>query len=283
MKNMILFIMILRLMNFGEIETCAQSDSSPFIVSSFIGDTLSLSERNYFQLFPQIEGFQWAVFYLNPDSSLSANVKYISDKEFRDTLINNYKSLKTLTYHINARNALGNGTLDTFHPVYEGSEYKKGSEVCIYMNDGRETSGELLSVRENYLLLLNPMCDDRLLNPECINQLEAFDIDKIIIQGKSNLVLGIGLGILASVVTAAIIYSSNYESNSWLAGVAAANKSKTPIIISSIGLVTLGTTIGILTSIPDKTIEPFSEDDIVGLRYHSRYPEREPDRLKKIK
>jgi hypothetical protein len=261
--------------------TLAQEDKKPFIVSSFIGDTLSLSERNYYQLFPQIDGFQWAVFYLNPDSSLNANVKYLSGEEFRDTLIINYKSLKTLTYHINARNALENESRDGFYPVYKPSN-EKGSEVCAYMNDGKETSGELLSVRKRSILILKPDCDENLNNLDCVIHRKASEIDKLIIKGNSNVGWGIGLGLLASLVAAAFIYSSNYDSNSWLASVAAYNKSKTPVILSSIGLITLGTTVGILTSTPDKTIEPFSENDIVGLSSYSRFPEREPDRLKKV-
>jgi len=281
MKNVILFITILRLMNFGEIETCAQSDSSPFIVSSFIGDTLSLSERNYYQLFPRIEGFQWAVFYLNPDSTLNAEVRFTKNEVLKDTLIEKYKSLKTLNYHIYARDALEKGLpLETFN--YQISGYQKGAEVSAYMNDGREISGELLSVKESSILILKPDCDENLNNLDCVIHRKASEIDKLIIKGNSNVGWGIGLGLLASLVAAAFIYSSNYDSNSWLAGVAAYNKSKTPVILSSIGLITLGTTVGILTSTPDKTIEPFSENDIVGLSSYSRFPEREPDRLKKV-
>lgn len=263
-------------------QTCAQNDVPTYLTNPIIGDTLSLNERNFYQLFPQIEGFQSAVFYLNPDSTLNVEVKYSDNGILKDTLIENYKSLKSLNYHIYARDALENGMPERVLN-YQAPVHSKGAEVSTYMNDGQEISGELLSVRKNSLLLLNPECDDRLLNADCINQINASEIDKLIIKGSSNVVLGVSLGLLASVVVGAIIYQSNYESSSsWLRGLAAYEKSKTPIILSSIGLITLGATIGIFTSTPDEVINIYSENDIRGLSSYSRYPKEEPNQLKKI-
>ncbi|MBE0571507.1 MAG: hypothetical protein IH618_08185 [Ignavibacteriaceae bacterium] len=263
-------------------QTCAQNDVSTNLTNPIIGDTLSLDERNFYQLFPQIEGFQSAVFYLNPDSTLNADVKYSDDGVLKDTLIKNYRSLKNLNYHIYARDALENGMPERVLN-YQAPVYSKGAEVSTYMDDGSETSGELLSVRKNSILLLNPECDDRLLNPDCINQIKASEIDRLVVKGNSNVILGVSLGLLASVVVGAIIYQSNYESSSsWLRGLAAYEKSKTPIILSSIGLITLGATIGIFTSTPDEVINIYSENDIRGLSSYSRYPKEEPKQLKKI-
>ena len=280
MKISNLFLIAFFITNILVNNSLAQNDPSPFMVNPVIGDTLSLAERNYYQLFPQIDGFQWAVFYLNPDSSLNANVKYISDKEFRDTLINNYKSLKTLTYHINARNALENESRDGFYPVYKPSN-EKGSEVCAYMNDGKETSGELLSVRKSSILILKPDCDENLNNLDCVIHRKASEIDKLIIKGNSNIIMGIGLGLLASVVAAGVIYQANYKSSSW--GPPIDEEAVVSMGIATFCCISLGTAVGIITSTPDKTIEPFSEDDIVGLSSYSRFPAEEPHSLKKVK
>jgi len=260
----------------------AQESENPLVVNPLIGDTLSLAERNFYQLFPQIEGFQSAVFYLNPDSSLNADVKYLIDGLATDTLIQNYKSLKTLDYHINARNALENETPDRAFN-YKTAVYSKGVDVNVYMTNGLEASGELLSVRENSLLILKPECKDNLINPDCISHMSSVEIDKLIIEGNSNLGWGIGLGLLASVIAGAFIYQSNFESSRWLAGAAAWGKSESPIIISTVCCLTLGVIIGILTSTQDEVIEPFSEDDLKGLSTYSRYPSNEPNKLKKIK
>ena len=259
-----------------------QESENPFVVSPLIGDTLSLAERNFYQLFPQIEGFQWAVFYLNPDSSLNTDVKYLIDELARDTLIQNYKSLKTLNYHIYARNALENETpVRAFN--YKTAGYSEGADVNVYMTNGLEASGELLFVRENSLLILKPECKDNLINPDCISHMSSVEIDKLIIEGNSNLGWGIGFGLLASVIAGVLIYQSNFDSSRWLSGAVAWEKSKLPIILSTVGCFTLGVTIGIYTSTPDEVIEPFSEDDLKGLSFYSRYQMEEPNELKKIK
>ena len=149
------------------------------------------------------------------------------------------------------------------------------------MDDGRETSGELLSVRKNSILLLNPECDKRLLNSNCINQVKTSEINKLVIEGNSNLGWGIGLGLLVSIFVGAIIYQLNYESSSF--GPGNVEEVANSISIATVCCLGIGACIGLLTSTPDEVIEPFSEDDIVGLRYYSRFPKEEPNRLKKIK
>jgi hypothetical protein len=264
--------------SFLQTDTFAQKDMSPYIANPVIGDTLTLKERDYYKLFPQIEGFQWAVFYLNPDSTLNADVKYHEDGILKDTLVEKYKSLKSLNYHIYARDALEKGLpKEAFN--YQASGYENGAVVSAYLNDGRESSGELLSVRENSILLLKPECDDRLLNSDCINQINASEIDKLTIKGNSNVIVGIGLGLLVSVVAAAITYQANYESSGF-----GGPDEETIIQLSilTVCCVGIGAAIGILTSTPDEVIETFSEDDIVGLRSYSRFLESEPNQLKKI-
>jgi len=260
----------------------AQERENPFVVNPLIGDTLSLAERNFYQLFPQIEGFQWAVFYLNPDSSLNADVKYLIDGLARDTSIQNYRSLKTLDYHIYARNALENETPGRAFN-YKTAGYSKGADVNVYLTNGLEASGELLSVREHSLLILKPECKDILINPDCISHMSYVETDKLIIEGNSNLGWGIGFGLLASVIAGVLIYQSNFDSSRWLSGAAAWENSKLPIILSTIGCFTLGVTIGIYTSTPDEVIESFSEYDLKGLSFYSRYQMEEPAELQKIK
>ena len=65
----------------------AQENEKPFIVSPLIGDTLSLGERDYYNLLPTINDFQWAVFYLNPDSTLNAKVTFQEESTLKDTII----------------------------------------------------------------------------------------------------------------------------------------------------------------------------------------------------
>ena len=51
------------------VQNLAQNLGEPITVSPFIGEKLDRVERDYFKLFPQFDGFEEAVFYLNPDST----------------------------------------------------------------------------------------------------------------------------------------------------------------------------------------------------------------------
>jgi hypothetical protein len=281
MKKLLVTAFFIAITNFSGIKILAQEDISPFVVNEIIGDTLSLEERDHYQLFPQVEGFQSAVFYLNADSTLNAEVYYYEDGTLTDTLIQNYRTLKNLNYHIYARDALENGIpANAFE--YKATLNNKGANVSVYIKDEYEVSGELLSVREKSLLLLNPGCDERLLKPECINNIKTSEIDKLTIKGNSNVVLGVSLGLLASVVVGAIIYQSNYKSSSTRWGPPINEEAVVSIGVATAGCIIIGTAIGILTSTPDEDIKIYSEKDIRGLRSYSRYPEDEPNQLKKI-
>ena len=62
-----LLVFVVVLNSFASI---AQESEKPFIVSPLIGDTLSLEERDYYNLLPTINGFKFAIFYLDADSLL---------------------------------------------------------------------------------------------------------------------------------------------------------------------------------------------------------------------
>ena len=55
-----------------------------------------------------------------------------------------------------------------------------------------------------------------------------------------------------------------------------------PTILSTVGCITLGVTIGIATSTPDEVIKTFSKYEMSGLSTYSRYQSNEPNALKKI-
>lgn len=46
-----------------------------------IGDTLDIQENNKYRIFPQYEEFQWAVFFVGPDSSVYAKISLMENGE----------------------------------------------------------------------------------------------------------------------------------------------------------------------------------------------------------
>ena len=55
---------------------CAQELGERVVISSAVGDTLRLSERNRFGFFQDIGGFNWAMFFLTGDSIVNAKVDF---------------------------------------------------------------------------------------------------------------------------------------------------------------------------------------------------------------
>ncbi|MGA9363267.1 MAG: hypothetical protein WBW16_02755 [Bacteroidota bacterium] len=73
-----------------------QEQVKPIVVSPLIGDTLNAAKRDKYQLLPNLSGFEWAVFYLNPDSSLKVKVSLLEKGVRRDTTIARYRTLKAV-------------------------------------------------------------------------------------------------------------------------------------------------------------------------------------------
>jgi len=85
----------------SEIYLFSQKQHNPFIASPFIGEKLDRIEENYFHLFPAVTNFQEATFYLNPDSSLTLNLKFKQKDQLIDTTMLYMYSLSQLRSKIN--------------------------------------------------------------------------------------------------------------------------------------------------------------------------------------
>lgn len=265
----------------------SQDYSQPYVVNSIIGDTLTKTERDIYLLFPDIDGFNWAVFYINQDSVLAAKVNYHTGGAERDTLIENYKKLKSLDYHIRAKNALDQGIPLSILSENQDKEFAfaKGKLIKLIKSSGEVKYGELLFVRNNSLIMYKSECYNNRFMPDCVWKENESGLKRVIIEGNSNLGLGIASGIILSVITGFVIYNSTYEKEegSWFREINALEKSIGTIILSTIGLTTLGVIIGLATSTPDTEIEIINEEDIHGLSKYARYQNEEPSQLKAIK
>jgi hypothetical protein len=242
----------------------AQESDKIFIVSPLIGDTLSLEERNYYNLLPTIKEFQFAVFYLNADSLLDVEVAYKTRNGIRDTLINNYKSLENLRIQL----------LKT--------DIGKSREVTVYLSNNTSIGGGFLSINQDSVLIYSEECEEGNLSSNCFTKINNTEIKKIVIPGESNVgesvvwctLIGLAAG---SAIGLVINESTNgwdeFNATSALAG---------GLIGSCVGLLT-GLIYGSITSEPEIVIQSFSEDNIKGLSQYSVYPDGEPDELKKMK
>ncbi len=78
----------------------AQEERKPIAIHPAVGDTLRLADRNRYQLLPLLEGFRYATFALNPDSTLRVRARVVSQGVEKDTVIPRYRTLASLRRHI---------------------------------------------------------------------------------------------------------------------------------------------------------------------------------------
>ena len=114
----------------------------PIRISALIGDTLDLVERDYYELFPSIDGFQYAIYTLSNDSLIKVNVYYLSGDEIRDTVNTiGLKSLENIRDRVNKIDG-----------EYEPNEM--GEKISIEKLSGEIIEGELLYVRLNSIIFI---------------------------------------------------------------------------------------------------------------------------------
>lgn len=247
-----------------------QERDKPIIVSPLIGDTLDATERDHYQLFPNIVGFQRAVFYLNPDSSLRVKVALLQDGVKQDTVIERYHTLAAL------RNYFEQVTLGE-------TKGRNGSEIVLLLNNGRKITGELFSVRDTALVISTVEVDkvnDLATLSAGIIVVPSQDILHVTIEGKSNVLAGMGWGILIGAGGGALFgYAGHREPALFTASEDAFIGG---ILLGLCGLV-VGTIVGIATSTSDKEIEPLPNHDFSSLRPFTRFPANEPEWLRLIK
>ena len=242
----------------------AQESEKVFIVSPLIGDTLSLEERDYYNLLPTINGFKFAIFYLDADSLLDVRVSYKTRNGIRDTLINNYKSLANMRIYLFK------------------VDIEMARKVTVYLENKTNIVGGFLAINHDLVLIYSEECEEGTVNSNCLKKINNTEIKKFVIPGESNIgesviwctIIGMAVGSVTGVV---INESTNgweeFNASSALAG---------GLVGSCIGLLT-GLIYGSVTSEPDIVIQPFSANNIKGLSQYSVYPNGEPEELKNIK
>jgi hypothetical protein len=264
-----ILLLILLLIAYAE-KLYTQDEQKSIIVSPLIGDTLTIEERNYYNLFPKMDGFQWAVFYINPDSSLRAKVTYIEDIDYKEYILKRYRTLESFQEYLYE---VKNTKID---------RNENGIEVVAQLNNGNEISGNLLSIRGTSLLVYSPEwgMDDDVLNIDYISNVKQNEIQKLTIVGKSNVLKGMGIGLLVGIGVGALVGVAANSGGTGLAKGLAAGAAGL-----GVGVVCflVGTIVGITSSTPDEVIEPFSGYDIKGLSIYSRYPVEEPEELNNFK
>ena len=86
MRKLISTLLLTGVVLITQIHSFAQTHDSLIQLYPGIGDTIFSFDREYFELFQTIDGFEYAVFYIRRDESLVSKVSYTSDGILKDTI-----------------------------------------------------------------------------------------------------------------------------------------------------------------------------------------------------
>jgi len=155
-----------------------------------------------------------------------------------------------------------------------------GAYISAFTSSGIQFKGELLSVRENSLMIFNSSaCGSNHKQLNCVEQIQKDNIQKVIVEGNSYVLAGIGAGSILGLISLAVTLES---SKGGFSNIPRFKYSEGVTVGAVLGCIIVGGIVGWLASTPEETIEPFSEYDIRGLSVYAKYPDNEPQYLKKI-
>jgi len=263
-----------------------QEQARPVGVSPLIGDTLDTAERDRYHLFPNLAGFERAIFYLNPDTSLNVKVSLLEGGARRDTVIEGYRTLKAVQNQVR-QFAQKDAEVELTGKLR--AEEEEGAEVVLLRRNGQEMQGELLSVRDSSLVIstledFNPK--DLTARTKGIVAIRNTEIVRVIIKGRSNVVKGMLIGTVAGAGFGALIgYASGDDSPSGWGSFALTAEEKALVLGALFGGIGFlyGTVGRIMGPSPDQEIVAYKILGYSDLNKFARYRVYEPEFLRELK
>lgn len=297
----------------------AQDSNRVVVLSPRVGAVIDSSERDHFHLFQQIKNFHSAMILENPDSTYFA---WIVLKEANgnatDTAvwysksyllmlaerINHFEELAEGRYQMgeNPATLQGVGSEEaTMVPllakpraearaqavevegVLSGSR-SEGAKVVLFLSDGQEVTGELLSVMDSALVISTVEgADGESLQTQSWSLLVVRnqEILYVVVKGESKVLKGMGIGFLAGATLGASIglASGDDPKNQFFSFTAGEKAEMGGIAFGGIGWL-VGTIAGIASSTRDKVVEPLENIGFSSLKPLARNQGTVPDSLR---
>jgi small nuclear ribonucleoprotein (snRNP)-like protein len=196
------FLSVLILLLIMAVFCAAQVRDSLIQLTTQIGDTISIAERNYYDLYPNIKDFQSAMIYLRDDTIAVSRITYLGeDSLLIDTLLTNRGFyIGNLRAHIRQ--------IDNERPAYlrkleeEGKldEYEKMIEpltlVTVTIKDGNKLNGWLYSVQRSNIVLIPIWVTSENEVESLKDTIAAQKIQTVFIEGNNYVASSLGIGVL---------------------------------------------------------------------------------------
>jgi small nuclear ribonucleoprotein (snRNP)-like protein len=223
-----------------------------------IGDTLQTFDRNYFELFQNISGFESATFYIRYQDRLVSKIKYIKDNSFYDTT-----AIQSLAVLQSIRKQIENTLLKNDSVTYSQQE------TIVSTKDGKEYEGNLdmFSKTNLYLSEVEALQSEKDLNMNV--SIPVNEVNTIILIGSSNVLYSTAVGVLAGGTFGAIIgFASGDEEGGF---VNFQKEEKAFGLGVTFGLI--GGTVGFMIgeSEDDVVIKIDSKNDLLKLKDNAKY------------
>jgi len=253
----------------------AQVEDSLIQLTPEIGDTISLTERNYYNLYPNIKGFQYATVYLRNDTVAVSRITFMNESGTLEDIIitNKVVYIGNLRAHIRLVDNEKLTSLKRIEELKQIEEFGDISQlttlVTVTTKDGYDYKGWLLSVKEDSIFII----PDTIVTKstlDIINNSLTFtseDIQSVFIKGEENAgggfvtgaLIGLGVGVLVGLGTNSFFSQMGAEDNA--VGVALLGGLTFGLVGGVIGMI-----VGSATSPSDQTIEINSAADLERLK-----------------
>jgi len=225
-----------------------------------IGDTIDLFDRDFFNLYPDIEGFQQASLYVRDNNKLVSKLKLnISNKIVDSSVVNFLAALNTVRKNISK--------LDEENNLKSRNE----PNVIISLKDKRLVKGQLIMFSKDNLYLKSENENPITLSPSTDLKIPNLSVSEINIVGQNNTWSSAGMGALVGLLIGGILGFAGGDDESGL--VQFSSEEKALGLGLTFGI--LGGLIGLITgsgsSTDDYIIYYNSKMDLLKLKDYSKY------------
>lgn len=251
MKKLLCTLTVTVIVLITQINSFAQTRDSLIQLYPGIGDTIYLIDREYFELFQNVDGFEYAVFYIRDNKELISKVTSKLERVNKDTLfIQNISVLENVRLKIKKIDGENNKKLES------------PREVIVFAKDENQYKGLLeMFSKENLYLISAEQSDYRYKIP-------ISNVERIVLPGESNVLSTLGIGALIGAGVGALIGLAASDDGGFITkeGQVAAGGIFFGLIGAIIGLVS-----GLVSSESDLEIHIKKDSDILMLKNIAYY------------
>lgn len=272
----IFFVTVLIILNSILSEFCfAQVEDSLIQLTPEIGDTIDLFERDYYQLYPNIDDFKYAMVYLRDDTIAVSKITCQNENGSLEDIIitNKVVYIGNLRAHIRL---IDNEKLTSLKRIEELKQIEKfggisqlTTLVTVTTKDGYNYKGWLLSIKEDSIFIIPDTISTKS-NLDIVNNYLTFtseDIKSVFIESEDNVGSGFGTGAL---IGAGIGVLSGLLVNAFFSEMGAEDNAVGAALLGGVTFGLVGGVIGIIISSAssgeDETIEINSAADLELLK-----------------